>query len=980
MAINIQEILHPSDSDSIKFSKINYNFDQLVVNGGGPAGPKGEIGNTGSTGLTGQQGVTGDKGSKGDSGETTSPWKNIAIDLNLSDGKNNVRILKPKPGTDLESPIIWLGDSSFLDEGSNASDGDTTLRSTLNVGRHYDFGGSAVNAEYATFWHNANAKIKLDSEGVTDGSNNYTRFNLSAVEPIVSGSNPEDIRFSINLPTTHTGEFRLNNFNITGNFEDGMLRYNSGANKFEGYINNAWVELCTAPCGTGGSSGSISISGTNLNLNVDGSEVGGNPTYQYSDWNGSVSVDAAGVVTIANGNATTVVTDPVGPVAANNTAGTNSVAFSVTITVPTGYDNVGQTVAGAYTATQPTSFTATETFTLNLNEGNSGSNWDVTSASLITSNSNGATQNSFNPTSGGGVLQIEANAGTQIQIELLGAVASNLEFVTDPFTITSSGGLTNSIVSQQLSNNDEEAQLILNITLPGSGGTSNFTIEAGTQSSLVAFDCNTTGLVAEVDNGVIGGNVTWTLTLNGVAITPASVTPVTYSAGANNYTLGFNIPSGYTNSGQSTTCTDSALGSTAPTYTTTWNLTDNFTGAILSENMNGTNPVTSITSQPDVSGTTQSAYLFVNKESGYQAFANTSEVTATSSGGTVSGATLGPQGSWVRLLLQDVNQGQNATINVDVSGSLSTEVMTFTWLIPGTSSAQRYMKWSDQAANTDNIQEFTWQDVNSGVQGPPLTPGTAAASDFNWFNWIELDSPNSYVYISDDLNGAINENGIHTGGAGFAKFVFTNDGTNTAGQQNGNNNGTEVIFDGSTWGGTLAPGSVTGMWVVLEPACHLAGTVMQLADGSTKLIEDLEVGDVLKSYSITGLGADEEGTDQWQTYFEDVSQWSAVESTTTVTHVNEGSYNRYINFNNGLTKVTHEHPVLVKSSNDISFKQAGDIVEGDSFYINGAWTEVANIEIVTPEVDFATYTIGVEDLDIYVADGIVWHNGPTVGK
>lgn len=374
MAINIQEILHPSDSDNIKFEKINYNFDQLVVNGGGPAGPKGEIGNTGSTGLTGQQGVTGDKGSKGESGETTSPWKNIAIDLNLSDGKNNVRILKPKPGTDLESPIIWLGDSSFLDEGSNASDGDTTLRSTLNVGRHYDFGGSAVNAEYATFWHNANAKIKLDSEDVTDGSNNYTRFNLSAVEPIVSGSNPEDIRFSINLPTTHTGEFRLNNFNITGNFEDGMLRYNSGANKFEGYINNAWVELCTAPCGTGGSSGSISISGTNLNLNVDGSLVGGNPTYQYSNWNGSVSVDAAGAVTITNGNATNVVTDPVGPVAANTTAGTNSVSFQVTITVPSGYDNVGQTVIGNVTVTQPTSYSAPITLTgsMTINYGSSG--------------------------------------------------------------------------------------------------------------------------------------------------------------------------------------------------------------------------------------------------------------------------------------------------------------------------------------------------------------------------------------------------------------------------------------------------------------------------------------------------------------------------------------------------------------------------------------------------------------------------------
>ena len=44
MAINIQEILHPSDSDVIKFEKINYNFDQIVANGGGPTGPKGPAG------------------------------------------------------------------------------------------------------------------------------------------------------------------------------------------------------------------------------------------------------------------------------------------------------------------------------------------------------------------------------------------------------------------------------------------------------------------------------------------------------------------------------------------------------------------------------------------------------------------------------------------------------------------------------------------------------------------------------------------------------------------------------------------------------------------------------------------------------------------------------------------------------------------------------------------------------------------------
>ena len=268
MAINIQEILHPSDSDSIKFAKINYNFDQILANGGGPVGPKGQKGNQGVVGQTGDQGIQGEKGTKGDSGETTSPWKSIAIDLNTQDGVDNLTILKPKPDTDLETPVIWLGDSSFVNSGQTLNDGDTTLRSTLNVSRHYDINNSAVNAEYMTFWHDANNKIKLDSED----QSGYVRFNLSPVTPLV-GSAP-DIRFQINIPTIHTETFRLDNMAATGVLASGMVRYNSGGQKFEGYIDGAWVEFCTAPCGSGGTD-AISFSPVDdLTLNADGTPFG----------------------------------------------------------------------------------------------------------------------------------------------------------------------------------------------------------------------------------------------------------------------------------------------------------------------------------------------------------------------------------------------------------------------------------------------------------------------------------------------------------------------------------------------------------------------------------------------------------------------------------------------------------------------------------------------------------------------------------
>ena len=888
MAINIQEILHPSDSDSIKFSKINYNFDQLVVNGGGPAGPKGDIGNTGSTGQTGATGNTGEKGNKGDSGETTSPWKNIAIDLNINDGKNNVRILKPKPGTDLETPVIWLGDSSFLDEGINANDGDTTLRSTLNVGRHYDIDGSAVTAEYATFWHSSSVKIKLDSEDVTGGSN-YSRFNLSAVEPIVPGSNPEDIRFQINLPTTHTDGFRLNNFDPTGNFEEGMLRYNSGANRFEGYIGGSWLEICTAnpitgQCGGGGSTDSISISGTNLNLNSDGSLVGSQPTFNFSDWTGSVSVNAAGVVGVANGNATTVVTDPPGPVAANTTAGTNNISFTITVTVPSGYDNVGNTVQGAATVIQPTSYQAPQlqTYTINFVEGNSGVNYDITDVTLDSGGS------SYVYSAGQATFQALPNA--TVTFTLTADADTYRHFSQDPITISGTTTVSESNTLTQATHQFSEV-------LGSSGGTTVLTVEAATVSSQVTGNFDYT----------YGNNASDACDQNALIGSQVFSVPVSVNA-----------------------------GSTAEQW---------YNAALTEATANAGGNANILPAGGYVSVSR------VENENGQdQAFTDQKFVQISSNGGWLGPATICPA------------QQPNA--------------MIFTWSDPGTGSNQNYMEWESSVG--DNVQGFTWDD-GAGNDGPALVGGTDAAGDFGWYNWNGMDSANSYSYVSNSIAGAAGNSDPHTGGAGYVKFWFQHDGGANVPQQNGQNNGTEVVFDGNAWGGMLNASSDTDMWVVLQANCHLAGTVMNLADGTTKLVEDLEVGDILKSYSITGLGTNE-NEQPASSYTVNAAGWSAVESTTTVTFVNEGTYNKYFNFNNGLTKVTQEHPVLVKAGDDISFKKAQDVVEGDSFYIDGVWTEVTNIELVTPEVDFATYTIGVEDLDIYVADGIVWHNIQVPGK
>ena len=150
---------------------------------------------------------------------------------------------------------------------------------------------------------------------------------------------------------------------------------------------------------------------------------------------------------------------------------------------------------------------------------------------------------------------------------------------------------------------------------------------------------------------------------------------------------------------------------------------------------------------------------------------------------------------------------------------------------------------------------------------------------------------------------------------------------------------------------------------------------MNLADGTTKLVEDLQVGDVLASYDIAGLS----DAGEWSNYSSQINQFSASSSTATVTSVIAGQHTTYRNFNNGLTKVTGEHPILVKTTgNDILFKQAADVLVGDSFYTSSGWVEITSNEFIEETVN--TYSIDVETEDVYMADGVLFHNAEVQQK
>ena len=154
--------------------------------------------------------------------------------------------------------------------------------------------------------------------------------------------------------------------------------------------------------------------------------------------------------------------------------------------------------------------------------------------------------------------------------------------------------------------------------------------------------------------------------------------------------------------------------------------------------------------------------------------------------------------------------------------------------------------------------------------------------------------------------------------------------------------------------------------------CHVAGELLTLANGETKLVEDVVVGDNLLSVNFDGFSLDGE----WKSWKRREETLGSVYTNTTVTNVTVLEFGKYYDFNNGLLKITEEHPVLVKDTvGDIYFKQVRDIVNSD-WLLNedNEWVDITSIELIAVPERFTTYSFNVEEADVYFANGIIVHN------
>jgi len=300
MAINIQEILHPSDSDAIKFEKINYNFDQILVNGGGPAGQKGEKGLQGNVGLTGQKGEKGDEGAtgaKGDIGDS-GPWHSI--------DQTTYKLLKPKRLGLSSTPIIYVGDEAF--DETNSANGELSLNSKITVKKHtgtfdnyimlvdddttaaklvitsgYDTVSQFTRFAIQNDFGQNNIEVAINTNKIDLDSTSTTTITAAGIDLISTGATNIKLQANtgivdIDANAEFKGYVKLSDTDPTSP-AIGMVRYNSGSDTFEGYLSDGgWTEFCMAPCGAAAPN-SITISGGDINANADGSpNTGVTPT------------------------------------------------------------------------------------------------------------------------------------------------------------------------------------------------------------------------------------------------------------------------------------------------------------------------------------------------------------------------------------------------------------------------------------------------------------------------------------------------------------------------------------------------------------------------------------------------------------------------------------------------------------------------------------------------------------------------------
>ena len=161
-----------------------------------------------------------------------------------------------------------------------------------------------------------------------------------------------------------------------------------------------------------------------------------------------------------------------------------------------------------------------------------------------------------------------------------------------------------------------------------------------------------------------------------------------------------------------------------------------------------------------------------------------------------------------------------------------------------------------------------------------------------------------------------------------------------------------------------------------------SGSLIKMYDGSTKQVQDVEVGDIVKSYLPVGM-PDEFSAQDWYDYSTNTLEGSTMSGSVVVRTFSSDAFGyRLIN---GSIKVPYTeqgmHSSVVQyfvkdSSNNWSWRKPADgLYIGESF-LNSSEEEVEITSITEVSESLKFYSLDVEDIDTYFQSDIVVHNLP----
>ena len=166
----------------------------------------------------------------------------------------------------------------------------------------------------------------------------------------------------------------------------------------------------------------------------------------------------------------------------------------------------------------------------------------------------------------------------------------------------------------------------------------------------------------------------------------------------------------------------------------------------------------------------------------------------------------------------------------------------------------------------------------------------------------------------------------------------------------------------------------------LAIACFLPGTLILMADKTTKPIEDINVGDEVMSLDLPGLPDEDLGYLEWKAFTmrpmddEDLEGLvSRNQKTAFVENLFYDYMDGYYSINSGALKVTAEHDLFTYYDGMWRWLTARELRKGMMLFdFLGEVYKIDTIEFVKGEVEVINFD--VEPLDIYYAGGVLVHN------